>query len=259
MCTNGKIISVRKKGEELSKRIRTNCGQCVECYTTRANSWAYRCYSHYLNADNCYFLTLTLDNDNLTEAPDKQEIQKFHKKLRSFFSYHYNYKKKIKYFLVSEYGYNTERLHYHALYYNLPYTAGVPYIQIANEIARVWGKGIVYVKPFQFEQIYYCIKYLHKDKELGNIRMSSTNLGSISDEFKNYLNSTTNFEKIKVKIGKKQIPLPRYFRKKYMTDEQKEQFADYFMQKNENEAKRCVSKIKLYNFELKNQKWKNHV
>ena len=134
---------------------------------------------------------------------NKQDIQLFNKRLRSFLAYHYpDYDtKSLKFFLVSEYGYKTERLHYHAIYYNLPYSAGTSYIQISNEFARIWGKGICYVKPFQLEQIYYCIKYLHKDKELGNIRMNSTNLGCISDEMIKYRNTTTNYEKIKVNIG----------------------------------------------------------
>lgn len=255
MCINGKIISVKIKNSDLRQQIRTNCGKCVDCYTTRANSWAYRCYSHYLQSDNAYFLTLTLDDENITEAPCKDSIQKFHKKLRSYFKYHYNYNLKLKYFLVSEYGYKTERLHYHAIYYNLPYSPETPYIQISNELARIWGKGLCYVKPFAFEQIYYCIKYLHKDKELGNIRLSSTNLGSISDQMYYHMNKTTNFDELKVKIGKKTIPMPRYFRKKLMTEEQKDKFCQHFVKKAEIEAKKFVSKTKLYNFEQRNKKF----
>lgn len=258
MCTNGKIIPIKATGEDFRRPIRTNCGNCIECFTTRANAWAYRNYSQYLRSDNAYFITLTLNDENLSEAPNKQDIQLFNKRLRSFLAYHYpDYDVKLlKFFLVSEYGYNTERLHYHAIYYNLPYTAGTPYVQISNEFARIWGKGICYVKPFQLEQIYYCIKYLHKDKELGNIRMNSTNLGFISAEMVKYMNTTTNYENIKVKIGYgKTIAMPRYFRKKYMTEDQKKQFGDFFIQKNEKMIKDGSINLKKYNFDRRNQKF----
>lgn len=258
MCTNGNIISIKMVGEEYRRNIRSNCGMCIECHTNRANAWAYRCYSQSTISHNAYFVTLTLDDTHITESPNKGDIQKFHKRLRSFFAYHYpEWKEEIKYFLVSEYGYTTERLHYHAIYYNLPYSAGTPYIQISNELARIWGKGICYVKPFQFEQIYYCLKYLHKDKELGNIRVNSSHLGQISKEMELYINTTKNFDKIKVKIGyDKTIPLPRYFRKKFMTDEQKVHFADYFIQKNEKEIENKLWVKKIHNFNLRNEKFK---
>lgn len=257
MCINGKIISVRAKGESFSQKIRTSCGKCVDCYSQRASNWAYRCNSQYLYSDNAYFVTLTLDDENLTEAPCKKTIQQFHKNLRQYFKRKYpEYEAKMKFFLVSEYGYQTERLHYHAIYYNFPYDYTVPYIQISNEIAKIWKKGIVYVKPFEFNQINYCIKYLHKDKELGNIRMSSTQLGQIDEALIKYMNSTPYFENIKVNTAYgKAIPMPRYFRKKYMSDEQKVLFGDYFQQKNEKEFEKFGFKTKLYNFELRQKKW----
>lgn len=258
MCTNGKIIPVKVAGEDFRRNIRTNCGNCIECHTNRANGWAFRCYSHYLESTNAYFITLTLDDENLLDAPSKPDIQKFHKRLRSFFAYHYSdYNvKDFKYFIVSEYGYETERLHYHAIYFNLPYDPTTPYFQIANELARIWGKGFTYVKPFDISKIYYCIKYLHKDKELGNIRLNSSNLGKISDKMIQYINETDNFENIKVKIGyDKVINMPRYFRKKFMCEDQKQRFADYFIQKNEETVKNQQWNVKYYNFERRNQKF----
>ena len=88
------------------------------------------------------------------------------------------------------------------------------------------GQRYMLRKTVSTGTIYYCIKYLHKDKELGNIRMNSTNLGFISEEMVKYMNITTNYENIKVKIGHgKTIAMPRYFRKKYMTDDQKSSLA----------------------------------
>jgi hypothetical protein len=250
MCINGKIISVRKKGEEYSKQIRTNCGKCHICHNQRAISWAYRCQSQYeYNPKGCYFVTLTLSDENLTDAPDKKEIARFHKSLRKHYERN-NPGNQFKFFLVSEYGYQTERLHYHAIYFNLPYDNETPYIQISNELARIWGKGIAYVKPFDISKVMYCLKYLHKDKELGNIQVFSKNLGVISDEMKEYINQSSNFENFKVRLGDKNVNLPRYFRKKYMHDDNKERFSDYFSQKDIEERKKLNFSLKLHNFEL---------
>lgn len=255
MCINGKLINVRAKGEQYTKQIRTNCGKCHICHNTRAISWAFRCQSQYeQNPNGCYFVTLTMDEEHITEAPDKKEIARFHKTLRK----HYERKypgNQFKFFLVSEYGYETERLHYHAIYFNLPYQYDTPYIQISNELAKLWGNGICYVKPFHLSKVIYCLKYLHKDKELGNIQVYSKNLGYISDEMKSYINTTSNYEKLKVRLVDKLVNLPRYFRKKYMHEDNKERFSDHFAKKDLEERKKLNFGLKLHNFELREKRF----
>ena len=49
--------------------------------------------------------------------------------------------------------------------------------------------------------------------------------------------------------------MPRYFRKKYMTEDQKKQFGDYFIQKNEKMIKDGSINLKKYNFDRRNQKF----
>lgn len=255
MCINGKLISVRAKGEQYNKQIRTNCGKCHICHNNRAISWAYRCQSQYeSNPEGCYFVTLTLDDDNITAAPDKKEIARFHKTLRKHYERNYQ-GNQFKFFLVSEYGYETDRLHYHAVYFNLPYTHSTPYIQISNELARLWGNGICYVKPFDISKVMYCLKYLHKDKELGNIQVFSKNLGHISAEMIKYINESSNFENFKVRLGDKLVNLPRYFRKKYMLEDNKQLFSDYFSKKEIEERKKLNFSTKLANFELREKRF----
>lgn len=261
MCKNGKLISVKIKGEDLRRVIQTNCGNCLQCRTTKSLEWTFRCYTEYLRSDNAYFITLTLDEDNKTDSPNTRDIQLYHKKLRQYFKNHYGYDRSLKYFLVSEYGYETERLHYHAVYFNLPYDKETSYIQISNELARVWGKGFCYVKNFDMRQVSYCLKYLHKDKELGNIKLNSKGLGEISDEYIRFMNSTSYMEEIKVRSANGwTINLPRYFRKKFFTDEQKEVFCDYFVRKNEKETADVVTRRRMrINFEKRNNDFMNNV
>lgn len=236
MCKNGKEISVKIKGQDLRRKIITNCNNCIQCRTEKALGWTYRCHSEHLRSENAYFITLTLNDENKTDSPSTRDIQLYHKKLRQYFKNHKNATSSLKYFLVSEYGYETERLHYHAIYYNLPYTKETPYIQISNELSRVWGKGFVHVKAFDMRQVAYCLKYLHKDKELGNIQLNSDNLGEISQQMIGFINSTENMEAIKVRSANGwSVNLPRYFRKKHMTEEQKEKFCDYYVRKAEKE------------------------
>lgn len=260
MCKNGKIISVKIKGEELRRKITTNCGHCVQCRTQKALDWTFRCFTESLRADNAYFLTLTMDDANMVDSPDKRDIQLFHKKLRNYFKDKYGYTRSLKYFLVSEYGEKTDRIHYHAIYFNLPYGKTVPYTQISNEISAVWGKGIVYTKAFIFNQIAYCLKYLHKDKEYGNIQLSSKNLGEIDEKVIRYMNTTPYMDKMKVRSADGwMVNIPRYFRKKYMTDEQKEAFTAHFVRKAEMEATDVMmQKTKRLNFERKNNRFKNN-
>lgn len=259
MCKNGKEITVKVKGEEFSRKIITNCGNCVQCRTQKSIDWTFRCYTESIRSDNAYFITLTLSDEYVTDAPSKRDIQLYHKKLRQYFKNHFGYERSLKYFLVSEYGYETERLHYHAVYFNLPYDKKTPYVQISNELSRIWEKGFVHVKQFDMKQVAYCLKYLHKDKELGNIQLSSQNLGEITPEYIKFMNTTDFMENLKIKSGKFNIPIPRYFRKKYMTDEQREKFTDYYVRKNEKEnADVNLRKTKRVNFERENNNFINN-
>jgi len=258
MCINGKIISIKQKGSDLRQLIRTDCNTCHICYSRKTLEWAHRCYTQYLqNPIGCYFVTFTLSDEYITDAPEKTEIARFHKTLRK----HYERKKNnqpFKFFLVSEYGYKTERLHYHAIYFGLPYTQEETYISISNELSKLWKKGLCNVKPFDLTKVIYCLKYLHKDKELGNIKIASKNLGHISDEYIKYINSSENYENFKVKLGNQNISLPRYYRKKHMQDDQKSEFKNYFAQKDQKEREKLNFRTKLHNFELSEKRFRNN-
>lgn len=258
MCINGKLISVKKKNSDIRQQIVTNCGKCHICHSQRAMSWAVRCTTEYeQNPNGCYFITLTYNDENLSEAPDKKEIARFHKSLRKLYERRTNGQNKFKFFLVSEYGYETERLHYHAVYFGLPYTNDDTYISISNDIAKVWKKGFVDVRPFDVSKVLYCLKYLHKDKELGNIQVFSKNLGKISKDMIKYMNTTTNFENIKMRINQRNVSMPRYFRKKYMTEEQKEAFGQHFIEKSVKEKGTGLYLKKMYNFEQSERRFKD--
>jgi hypothetical protein len=67
------------------------------------------------NKNDCYFLTLTFNDDKLSAGVDfKREICLFWKRLRKYLGLIL-----FKYFLVFELGSITKRPHYHAIVFNL--------------------------------------------------------------------------------------------------------------------------------------------
>lgn len=107
------------------------CGKCYACRLNYSAEWATRIIleSQYYKPDECWFLTLTYDDDHIrikdmieynnqlylndgtwTGTLDKRDIQNFIKRIRKDHPH-------IKYFLCGEYGSeeNTKRPHYHII------------------------------------------------------------------------------------------------------------------------------------------------
>lgn len=107
-----------------STPIYVGCGKCYFCLQERRKSWFIRNLEELRNVENvmCTFVTLTYDDDSLPHDSNghpvfvKRDVQlfldRFRKKLlRANLG-------RFKYFLVSEYGDQTGRPHYHALFYH---------------------------------------------------------------------------------------------------------------------------------------------
>lgn len=99
------------------------CGSCVGCQMDYANQWKNRLMAEFKESKNAYFITLTYNDLNLPKncQLDKKQCQVFLKRLKDYFLKNFDYKE-IKYYLVGEYGSNTYRPHYHAIFFNLPLT-----------------------------------------------------------------------------------------------------------------------------------------
>lgn len=132
-----------------------------------------------------------------------------------------NHKDKIKYYAAGEYGENnTKRPHYHAIIYN------------ASEINihKSWNLGGVFCVPANEATIAYVMKYLDKrfDKKqhwgiVPEFNCMSEGIGS------NYIEKNKHWHKRNLDIlfvttwrGIK-IPMPKYYRDKIFTDEEREQ------------------------------------
>lgn len=106
------------------------CGRCNACLVRARQEWSLRLREEQKVSKDAWFVTLTYDNDHLpiTEyvEPDtgacfyhgtvcKDDVQKFNKRFRKLLATKYNCK--TRFYLISEYGPDTLRPHYHGIYF----------------------------------------------------------------------------------------------------------------------------------------------
>lgn len=176
-------VTRKQLGEEVTKFTKVPCGKCVNCLQNYINQWSFRLQVeadyYYERNQEVNFVTLTYADEHLPpNGVDKQEIVKFHKRLRK------NYQlTDMKYILISEYGPHGQRPHYHAIYF------GVPSISFE----QIWKNGFVEVSPLLPERINYVCSYhvlknfFVPEGQNPNFRLMSKGLGL--DGFDKYLNN----------------------------------------------------------------------
>jgi len=174
------------------------CGRCPACRVNRASEWATRIMHEMEGEKEGYFLTLTYEN-----APpglEKEELQKFFKRVRKDGI-------EMKYFACGEYGEQNGRPHYHVA----AITVNAPNVQWN----KYWTLGFVHVGALTFESARYTANYLLKqagEETLNNVpkpfQLMSKGLGGAwaADNRKTVVRGLTK--------GGKQIKTPRYYRKK---------------------------------------------
>lgn len=155
----------------------------------------------YYSENECWFLTLTYDDDHLTShtvvdekngdiitgsSLDKNDLRKFWKKVRYYYP-----DSKIKYIDAGEYGSHTNRPHYHAIVFGLPLPLDGLKTYKNNEMGdrlwstvptdattirgktrkkeiklpsleEIWGKGFVTVGRLTIESAAYVARYALK-------------------------------------------------------------------------------------------------
>jgi len=143
------------------------CGQCVGCRLDRAKGWALRCAHEALSWDQKAFLTLTYNPANLPPGGTlyKKHFQDFMKRLR----FHYA-NRKIRYYMVGEYGAKGDRPHYHAIVYGVDFeedrvllkkNRGNPLYR-SPTLDRLWGHGFASIGNVTFQSASYCARYCLK-------------------------------------------------------------------------------------------------
>lgn len=249
------------------------CGKCPKCYQRRINGWTHRLLEEEKISSSSYFLTLTYDNEKVPIIENqttkhcqltllKRDIQLFIKRLRKA------NKNTLKYFLCGEYGDKTMRPHYHMILFN------------AHEktISKAWEKGHIYYGDVKPNSIVYTLKYMSKPSKIPmfdqdirqkEFQLMSKGLGkSYIENAKNWhLEDLTDRMYCNVEEGKR-IAMPRYYKDKLYTQEQRgdlkayhtEQFTKELEELAYNPDLKSIIKNRNASFEHQMKKFKkNHL
>lgn len=228
--------SIRRPGQaDARDRITIPCGKCAACLSNRRSDWAVRLEQEFRVSENAHFLTLTYSDEHLCFGAISEfatlvrsDIQLFMKRLRK------RCDSKLKYYVAGEYGSRTYRPHYHAIIFNLPDNN-------VELLLKTWQKGNVHVGTVTPASIRYTLKYMlqanhssYSNEVQKPFSLMSKNLGIsyISKRFE-WHRADISRSYVQVEGGKK-VRLPRYYRDKLYTKEEREKQI-LMMQKNEAE------------------------
>lgn len=138
--------------------IYVGCGKCPVCLKKRQNNWFVRLNEEFKRCQSAYFITLTYNDLNIPVSEDglyivsKKDIQNFIKRLRKSIQPF-----KIRYFLVSEYGPQTFRPHYHLILFNFPKE-----LDIFKRVSDAWHeKGFITISDVNSNRLRYVAKYVN--------------------------------------------------------------------------------------------------
>lgn len=128
------------------------CGQCLPCRINRRRLWTHRMILESFVHSASSFVTLTYAPEHMPENATlvPKHTQEWLKRLRKAV-----YPRRLRYFLVGEYGDETQRPHYHLALYGLG-------ILDRDVIHDTWGKGHVMVGELTPASAQYVAGYVTK-------------------------------------------------------------------------------------------------
>lgn len=148
------------------------CQQCAPCRKNRKRIWVHRMLLENLCHDYSIFVTLTYDDEHLPEdgSLNKKHILTWLNSFRK--AVKREYKRKIRYYLVGEYGTQSNRPHYHAIIYGVN-------IAVADILHNTWGRGFTYIGDVNKDTTAYVAGYVLKGKK----RMEELTSNGLTPEF----------------------------------------------------------------------------
>lgn len=144
-------------------KVTLPCGQCIGCRLDRSRQWAIRCmHEASLHSRNC-FITLTFNDDHVTDSLDKRDFVLFMKRLRKKFG------RGPRYFHCGEYGELLQRPHHHACLFNFDFPDKVLFsvnrgvsLYRSAALEKLWPFGFSTVGAVTFESAAYVARYVTK-------------------------------------------------------------------------------------------------
>jgi len=241
-----------------------DCGKCIKCLIKRKAQWSYRMVEQMNASFSAYFVTLTYDDQHLTRTDTGNTINPFDHK--QFIENLKEYEKpemldyrpysaeeilrkyngiqedgKLAYYGVSEYGGKTGRSHWHYILFN---------VRDTSSISMSWRMGRIQIDQCNINTIDYCLKYMVKDHEgydyenrIKEKSYMSKGLG-LPAMTKNLLTHIKTPEGNMVLNQRGQrVALPRYYRKKFLTDDERREKGKYIS--NEVSAQQEEKRAKI--------------
>lgn len=214
--------------------IKVPCGKCEACVMNRAQQWYVRLYFQAKGSANAVFVTLTYAPEHLplrivngkpVADVSKDDVRHFLVRLRRYLG---SWKsKRLKYFLVSEYGPNPEdgviyRPHYHAIFFNL---ASEDY----ETLVFAWKKGFVTFGELIDERIRYvsgyCTEKLFCPPDVAPLfTFISNGIGyDYVDQYRDFHEG--QLDRFFVPVNGKKAILPRYYKERLYSKAEMDVFA----------------------------------
>jgi len=174
--------------------------------------WTTRLCTELKYSTSAFFITLTHDEKSNNGNVNKETIQKFLKRLRKH--------SKFRYYIISEYGPETFRPHYHGLIFGF----NASHDRFNELLIQSWAQGFTSVGDVTEASINYCTGYIFKKKIQPdglepNFCLMSRNPG-IGYQYINELGNYHKTGKPKMYVtdlGGKKTALPRYYAEKLYT------------------------------------------
>lgn len=140
------------------------CGRCPFCRDVIRQDIANRVMLESSVSRSSFFITLTYADEHLPRLPgtsfncfNKSHVQKFCKAIQDYIR---PKKRMFRYILVSEYGDNTYRSHYHAcIFFNYKYTLA----EVQELLEKFWPYGFVTIGFITPARAMYIAKYTLKE------------------------------------------------------------------------------------------------
>lgn len=204
-----------KSNPAAPRYISVPCGKCVCCIDRKAKDWSFRIQQELKRSSGAIFVTLTYDEEHEPKGENvcKRDVQLFLKRLRKHVSF--------RYFLVAEYGPNTFRPHYHAIFFNIKRTKlNVRYIE------KSWQNGFVSVSNITPGRIAYVCRYSFKPANIPDGRTNTFLLASRRPAIgSNFLTSQMvsflkDSPRVVIDKGSTKIRIPEYYKRKVYNSEE---------------------------------------
>lgn len=134
------------------------CAKCLHCRINQKRIWVSRLeLERFLHKDAC-FATLTYSDDSGHGGQlVPKHVQDWLKRLRASIQ-----PKKIRFFLVGEYGLQTARPHYHALLFGIDRWLAGGVDGRSGLVQSTWNHGFTYVGDFNHDTAAYVCGYVLK-------------------------------------------------------------------------------------------------